>query len=81
MNSLHQPRPDVLAIVADELVAHTPATLSEMIGAVRQRGFRLNEIEMAAALSTLIARGKAEILDPPRQIRRNARSVARYAAA
>jgi acetolactate synthase regulatory subunit len=47
-----------------ELAAHTPATLSEMIKAVRRRGFRLNEIEMASALGALIDHGKAEIIEP-----------------
>jgi hypothetical protein len=77
MSTLHQ---KALEIVVAELVAHTPATLWEMIEAVRQRGFRLNEVEMAAALGALIEQGKAEILDPQRLIRRNARKIAGYAA-
>ena len=80
INMLTPHRAHVLPIVAEELVAHTPATLSEMIGAVRQRGFRLNEIEMAAALGDLIDNGRAEILPPLRQMRRGARADARYAA-
>ena len=54
----------------------TPAILSEMIGAFRQRGFRINEIEMAAALGALIARGKAEILPTLRHLRRGAGTTA-----
>jgi hypothetical protein len=50
-----------------------------MVEAARRRGFRLTEIEMAAALGELIKRGNAEILDPPRLVRRNARKVVRYA--
>lgn len=45
-----------------------------------ERGFRLNKIEMAAALGALIDSGKAEILPPPGQITRNARREGRYAA-
>jgi hypothetical protein len=80
MNTLHQTRPEALEIVVAEPVARTPATLSEIVEAARRRGFRLNEIETAANLGELIERGKAEILDPPRLVRRNARKVARYAA-
>jgi hypothetical protein len=80
MNMLHQTRPEAQEIVVAEPVAGTPATLSEMVEAARRRGFRLTEIEMAAALGELIKRGKAEILDPPRLVRRNARKVVRYAA-
>ena len=75
MNASHQTRPEALKIGLAELAAHTPATLSEMIQAVRRRGFRLNEIEMAPALGALIDRGKAEILPPPRLLRRNARKA------
>ena len=50
MNVLHKSIGAALPILVDELVAHTPATLSELVGAIRQRGFRLNEIEMAAAV-------------------------------
>jgi hypothetical protein len=78
MNMLHHKRPDALA---RELVPRTPATLSEMIEAVRQRGWGLNEIEMAAAIGTLINGGRAEVLPPVRQMRRNAKSPTRYAAA
>jgi hypothetical protein len=60
MNTLHQTRPEALEIVVAELVARTLATLSEMIEAARRRGFRLNVIEMAAALGALIEQGKAE---------------------
>ena len=52
-----------------------------MIEALRERGLRLNEIEMAAALVALIELGKAEVLNSPRMVRRNARRVARCVAA
>jgi len=80
MNVLHHKRPDALGIISSELVVRTPATLSEMIEAVRKRGLRLNEIEMAAAIGVLVDRGRAEVLPPVRQMRRNAKSPARYAA-
>jgi acetolactate synthase regulatory subunit len=69
-----------MQIIADELAARTPATLSELIEAVRQRGFRLNELEMAAALGALIEQGRAEIQPPVRQMRRYAHAPAMYAA-
>ena|SRR5271166_281041 len=73
--------PHILPIVEEELVANTPTTLSEMIRALHRRGIRITEIEMAAALGALIARGKAEILPALRYLRRGARNDARYAAA
>ena len=70
----------ILPIVEEELVAHTPATLSELFNACRWRGLRITEIEVAGALGVLIERGKAEILPALRQLRRGGRNAPRYAA-
>jgi hypothetical protein len=79
MNMLHQTRLEAQEIVVAEPVAGTPAnSLGDGRGGSTP-WLSANRNRDAAALGELIKRGNAEILDPPRLVRRNARKVVRYA--
>ncbi len=81
MNTLAPNTPLILPIVEEELVAHSPATLAELLRALAWRRIHVTEIEMAAALGTLIERGKARLESFHGGFAsRGARADARYAA-